>query len=84
MKTLHQILTEMAHARADALAMMEREGFRFTNVGVEPQRNEAERWEKLAFTLYTEIAEMSSAAEEALAALEPDKVSDEEWARRHS
>jgi hypothetical protein len=83
MKTLHQILTEMAHARADALAMIEAEGFRFTSTG-EPPRNDAERWEKLAFSLYTDIAAMSAAAEEALYALEPDKVSDEEWQRRHS
>lgn len=81
---LKQMLTQIANARADALHMMESEGFVFRVAPRTENLNERERWELLAFTLYTRLGQASATAEEALAALDEAKVSDEEWQRRHS
>ena len=86
MKHLKDYLTKIANARADALAMIESEGYVF-RAGNEPI-TDAERWEKLAFTLHTRLGVVSATAEEALAALladvPDDMVDDAEWQRRHS
>jgi hypothetical protein len=53
----------------DAIAVMERNGFVIDMDLSKPmdQLTEAERWQKLAFTFYTDLCESASRAERALA-----------------
>ena len=56
------VVEKAAPAQQNALAIMRREGFVFTTPLGKPdeERTEAERWEKLAFTLYTTLCEIDT------------------------
>ncbi len=50
----------------EAIEMIKRNGFVFQTPLGKQELSEVERWEKLAFTLYTEICEISHIARQAL------------------
>ena len=62
---------KVPEAQEEALAIIRRHGFVFETPLDKPdeERTEAERWEKLAFTLYTTLCELDAHSRPALAAL---------------
>ena len=58
-------LERIAEQQGKTLAMIERNGFVFDDIGAEPGN-----WQHLAFSIYTDLCEVDSIARSALAELE--------------
>ena len=57
-----RLLTDIEEAAGRMLTVFEQHDIRFTTTGKPEPLTDAERWEKVAFTLYTELAKASDRA----------------------
>lgn len=82
LKDCHEVVRELAarqaegpsaiaQAQPDALEMIRRNNFVFQTPLGKLDLTDAERWEKLAFSLYTDLASVSSRARHLLEGLTP-------------
>jgi hypothetical protein len=75
--TLRAALTAIKAQQPETLAMIEANGFVFTDIGRDPGN-----WQHLAFTVYTDLCRVDTIAEQALAAAAPTDEPRHQWSVR--